>query len=184
MTKRALQYRLFATAFGVSGVAWGDAGLARVQLPEADVAATEQRLQKLGAVLVDSEPPTAVAHAIGELRAYFEGSRVDFGGIGLDESRLAEFNRRIYSALRMVGYGETTTYGALAARAGSPGAAQAVGTAMGRNPWPVIVPCHRVLAAAQAIGGFSAYGGAATKAKLLRMEGVDLDRGQLTLPGL
>jgi methylated-DNA-[protein]-cysteine S-methyltransferase len=184
MTARALQYQLFDTAFGSCGVAWSDIGLTRVQLPERDGAATAQRLQKLGAVRVEGEVPPGVTCAMAQLRAYLDGVCVDFADVDLDQSQLAEFNGRIYKALRTVGYGETTTYGGLAALAGSPGAAQAVGTAMGRNPWPVIVPCHRVLAAAQAIGGFSAYGGAVTKAKLLRMEGVDLDRGQLLLPGL
>jgi methylated-DNA-[protein]-cysteine S-methyltransferase len=184
MTARALQHQLFDTAFGTCGVAWSDAGLSRVQLPERDGAATEQRLLKLGAVRSDGEVPAHATRAIEQLRAYFDGVRVEFMEIELDQSQLAEFNGRIYAALRTIGYGETTTYGGLAALAGSPGAAQAVGTAMGRNPWPVIVPCHRVLAAAQAIGGFSAYGGAVTKTKLLRMEGVDLDRGQLLLPGL
>jgi methylated-DNA-[protein]-cysteine S-methyltransferase len=182
--KRTLQYRLFETAFGASGVAWSAAGLVRVQLPERDVAATKQRLEELGGVEADSELPRGVIEAIAELRDYFDGQRVDFAGVALDHSALGEFNGRVYAALRTVGYGETTTYGGLATLAGSPGAAQAVGTAMGRNPWPVIVPCHRVLAATQSIGGFSAYGGATTKAKLLRMEGVVLDRGQLLLPGL
>jgi methylated-DNA-[protein]-cysteine S-methyltransferase len=184
MTVRGLQYQLFDTAFGVCGVAWSDGGLARVQLPERDAAATEGRLQKYGAVRADGEAPAGVSHGMLQLRAYFDGARVDFADVALERSQLAEFSGRIYAALRTVGYGETTTYGELAALAGSPGAAQAVGTAMGRNPWPVIVPCHRVMAAAQAIGGFSAYGGAVTKAKLLRMEGVDLDRGQLLFPGL
>jgi methylated-DNA-[protein]-cysteine S-methyltransferase len=183
MAAPAPHYQLFDTAFGTCGVAWSDGGLTRVQLPERDVAATEGRLRKHGAVRADGEVPSGVADAVAQLRAYFEGAKVHFVDVVLDLGAMTEFNGRIYAALRTIVYGETITYGGLAALAGSPGAAQAVGTAMGRNPWPVIVPCHRVMAVAHAIGGFSAYGGAVTKAKLLRLEGVDLDRGQPMLPG-
>ncbi len=184
MSPSSHHYCVFDTAFGVCGVAWSDAGLIRVQLPERDPTATEQRLLKLAAIRWDAAPPHHAAHSVKQLQSYFNGERIVFAGVALDERSVADFNRRIYSALRDIGYGQTTTYGALADRAGSPGAAQAVGTAMSRNPWPVIVPCHRVMAAAKALGGFSAYGGAATKQRLLRLEGVDLDHGQPMLPGL
>jgi methylated-DNA-[protein]-cysteine S-methyltransferase len=151
MTARVLEYCLFDTSFGFCGLAWSEAGLVRVQLPERDGASTEQRLRKGGALRFECEVPARVAHATVQLRAYFDGVRVDFADVALDVSSLVEFDGRIFAALRTVGYGATTTYGGLAA---------------------------------QAIGGFSAYGGAVTKAKLLRMEGVDLDRGQLLLPGL
>lgn len=176
-------YQLFETAFGVCGIAWSEHGLSRVQLPERDLAATKNRLQKNGATSWDAEPPPHAARGITQLQSYFAGTTTGFIALSLDDSGITEFNQRIYRALRAVPFGQTTTYGALAQSAGSPGAAQAVGTAMSRNPWPVIVPCHRVLAAAQAIGGFSAFGGAVTKRHLLRHEGVDLDHGQLGLPG-
>jgi methylated-DNA-[protein]-cysteine S-methyltransferase len=178
------RYFLFNTAFGICGVAWSDAGLTRVQLPERDPAATEQRLTKYAAKRWEGALPPSVASSIADLRAYFDGGRVEFKSAVLDIANVTEFNQRIYAALREVGVGTTTTYGALAALVGSPRAAQAVGTAMARNPWPVVVPCHRVLAAAQGTGGFSAYGGVVTKRHLLALEGVHLDGGQLGLPGL
>jgi methylated-DNA-[protein]-cysteine S-methyltransferase len=109
---------------------------------------------------------------------------IDFQSLSLDLQSVTDFNQRIYAALRRIPFGTTTTYGALALSVGNPGAAQAVGIAMARNPWPVVVPCHRVLAAAKNIGGFSAFGGTATKRRLLQLEGVDLDHGQSDLPGL
>jgi methylated-DNA-[protein]-cysteine S-methyltransferase len=177
-------YHLFDTTLGLCGVAWSDAGLTRVQLPERDAAATEQRLLKYATAQWDGPLPPAIGACIAELRAYFDGARVDFQAAVLDVTGVADFNARVYDALRRVGFGATTTYGALATQVGSPGAAQAVGTAMARNPWPVVVPCHRVLAAARGMGGFSAYGGVVTKRHLLRLEGVDLDGGQLGLPGI
>lgn len=116
--------------------------------------------------------------------AYFEGEPVDLSFIPLDMSDLTETEQAIYTALRLVPYGQTTTYGELAARIGQPGAARAVGMAMARNPWPLVVPCHRVLAKGGALHGFSAPGGLDTKRRMLVMEGVDLDRGEPMLPGL
>jgi methylated-DNA-[protein]-cysteine S-methyltransferase len=115
---------------------------------------------------------------------YLAGKSVDFSKVDLDLAGVGDFHRQIYAATRRVGWGETVTYGELARRVGSPGAARAVGQAMGRNPIPIIVPCHRVLASGRKIGGFSAFGGAVTKARLLELEGVHLDDGTPLLPGL
>ena len=102
----------------------------------------------------------------------------------LDLTGVGDFHRRIYDLTRDVGWGETITYGELARRVGAPGAARAVGQAMGRNPIPIIIPCHRVLASGGKVGGFSAFGGAVTKTRLLALEGVHLDKGTPLLPGL
>ncbi len=112
------------------------------------------------------------------------GERIDFSGIALDLAGVGPFHRSIYEALCRVGWGETTTYGALARQAGDVGASRAVGQAMGRNPIPIIIPCHRVLASGGKPGGFSAFGGAVTKQRLLALEGVHLDGGAPLLPGL
>ena len=108
---------------------------------------------------------------------------IDFADVALDLGSVGDFQRRIYDATRALVWGQTATYGDLARQAGSPGAARAVGQAMGHNPVPIIVPCHRVLAAGRRIGGFSAYGGALTKERLLAMEGIHLG-GTPLLPGL
>jgi methylated-DNA-[protein]-cysteine S-methyltransferase len=148
-----------ASPFGPFAVSWSAEGLTRVRLlvDEADTSA--------------GSAPSYVRPAVERLTAYFSGERVDFCDLVLDTRDLPPFHARIYAALRQIGYGAVTTYGALAVAAGSDvGASRAVGVALGKNPWPVIVPCHRVLAGTK-LGGFSAPGGAQTKRRLLLLEG-------------
>lgn len=177
-------FHLFDTAFGLCGIAWNADGLVRMQLPERDRTTAEKRLGALGAKPWTGAPPAEILPVIAMLERYFGGEAVDFRPLQLDLQGIEPFNRRVYDALREVGWGATTTYGALAKRVEAPGAAQAVGVAMARNPWPVIVPCHRVLAAKHKTGGFSAHGGAETKLKLLAMEGVTTSDDLPMLPGL
>lgn len=177
------EFMLFETALGVCGLSWSDEGLLRVQLPDRDAATTAARLAK-GAQRAGTALPDFAADAAERLARYAGGDVVDFTDVPLDFAGLATFEASVYRALRRVARGSTVTYGELAALAGSAGAAQAVGTAMARNPWPVVVPCHRVLAAGNKAGGFSAPGGLKTKMKLLAMEGVHLDGGAPMLPGL
>ena len=163
------RYCLFDTAFGLTGIAWNDHGLTRVQLPEKDAAATRARLEKRGAV--EGEPPPPLASLLAHLCAYFDGAEVEFGGIPVDlAAGTTDERRRIYEAARALRWGETASYGEVARRAGIPRGAQAVGQAMAANPLPIIIPCHRVLAAGGRLGGFSAYGGALTKERLLVLE--------------
>lgn len=161
-------YRLFQTAFGPCGIAWSAAGVTRFQLPEADAARTGARLAKGRA---PADPPPEIQRVVTALSGYFAGVPVDFADVPLDLDRESAFHRAVYAATRAVGWGRTTTYGALASLVGEPGAARAVGRAMARNPVPVIIPCHRVLAAGDRLGGFSAHGGTVTKERLLRLEG-------------
>lgn len=168
----AAHYHLFDTYFGTCAIAWNEAGLTRVQLPEATPAATEACMRRGGAERCEASPPEYAAAAVGALQHYFADAGDDLSALQLDFGIVTDFNAAIYRALRAVPRGETVTYGDLAKQVGSPGAARAVGMAMGRNPWPVIVPCHRVLASGQKMGGFSAPGGTVTKERLLALEGV------------
>lgn len=177
-----MRYQLFDTVFGTCAIAWSVAGLTRVQLPEATRAKTEARMRRGGAEPAKSPLPAFAQDAVNALQCYFAGSAASLEALRLDESIVTADNASIYRALRAVPRGKTVTYGELAKQVGRPGAARAVGTAMGRNPWPVIVPCHRVLASGHKMGGFSAPGGAATKEKLLSLEGVAI--GDPVLPGL
>jgi methylated-DNA-[protein]-cysteine S-methyltransferase len=177
-------YHVFDTAIGACGVAWSERGVTRLQLPERTPAATERRLRGRPVDSGAGEPPAPVRKAIAMLERYFAGERVDFSSVALDLSGVGPFHRKIYDATRSLGWGETASYGDLARQAGSPGAARAVGQAMGHNPVPIIIPCHRVLASGRKIGGFSAYGGAVTKERLLALEGVHLGGGTPLLPGL
>ena len=162
-------YHLFETRLGLCGIAWSDEGITRFRLPDPDGAAAENAL---GAKAAPQQPPPHIAAAVAEAKRYFDGERIDFGKIGLDLSGVDPFRRTVYDALRAVAWGETVTYGELAKRAGAPGAAQDVGIAMARNPVPLIIPCHRVLAAGGKIGGFSAPGRTKTKECMLALEGV------------
>jgi len=172
-------YTLFETAIGWIGIAWSEAGLTRLQLPERSEAATERRL--LAAIASDAgpapqraagDPPAAIAALIEALLRYAAGEPVDFSDVPVDLAGVDPFRRAVYDAARKLGFGDTTTYGGLASAAGHAGLARETGEALGRNPVPVVIPCHRIVAAGGKLGGFSAPGGATTKARLLAMEGV------------
>jgi methylated-DNA-[protein]-cysteine S-methyltransferase len=177
---------LFDTAIGPCGIAWSARGLTAVQLPEADPARTEKRLIAKSASAGAAEPPPPVAALIADIKRYLAGEQVDFSAVAVDLDGVDPFRRKLYDAMRAVGFGHTTTYGELAHTIGlsEPQAAQDVGQAMGRNPVPIVIPCHRVLAAGKKLGGFSAHGGPSTKARLLALEGVHPDGGAPRLPGL
>jgi len=162
-------HHLFETKLGLCGIAWSDQGVTRFRLPDPDRDAVEQALRARGQ---PQEPPPHIAAAVAEAKRYFGGERIDFTALGLDLASVEPFRRAIYDALRAVGWGETVTYGELAKRAGAPGAAQDVGVAMARNPVPLIIPCHRVLAAGGKLGGFSAPGRTEAKERMLALEGV------------
>lgn len=166
-------YHVFDTALGRMGIAWSTLGLTRVSLPERDAGALAARLGADYRVATDVLPGW-VAKVVAALKRYAEGSREDFLEVPLDLEGVGEFRRRIYEATRQVGHGEVVSYGELARRLEEPGAARAVGQAMAQNPWPVIIPCHRVLASSGRPGGFSAHGGLDTKQRLLELEGRSL----------
>jgi methylated-DNA-[protein]-cysteine S-methyltransferase len=181
-----IRHHLFETALGPCGVAWNARGLRAVQLPERTQALTERRLIAKAGSAGPAEPPPAIAAVVADIQRYLDGARVDFRAVPIDLETLEPFRRRLYEALRDIGFGATTTYGELAKRIGADPVegARDVGAAMGKNPVPIVVPCHRVLAAGGKLGGFSAPGGGATKAKLLALEGVHFDGGTPRLPGL
>src|SRR5262245_15316869 len=167
----ATAYAIVDTAIGPVGVAWSQNGICRVALPERDRARMAQRFAA-GVGAESGEPPARIAEAIELIRRYAAGETVDFSNVPIDLEGSDLFRRAIYAAARKLGFGETTTYGGLADAAGHPGKARETGEALGRNPVPLIVPCHRILAAGGRIGGFSAPGGASTKQGLLELEGV------------
>jgi methylated-DNA-[protein]-cysteine S-methyltransferase len=170
----ACEYALFDTPLGACGIAWGPRGIRRFQLPEATREQTEQRLLVGIEGATAAEPPPRVRQALRRVLLHLSGKPQDFSGLELDMETVPPFHRRVYEAARQAPAGRTLTYGQMAQLAGSPGASRAVGQAMARNPFPLLVPCHRVLAAGNKAGGFSAYGGAETKARLLGLEGVAL----------
>lgn len=179
----ATGFALFDTAIGRCGIAWGDAGTVALQLPEASEAKTAARLRETCPTVAEGPPPPpSVAEAIGLVASLLRGEAADLSTIVLDMAGVPDFHRRVYDVAREIPPGRTLTYGAVAARLGEPGAARAVGRALGRNPFAIIVPCHRVVAAGGAMGGFSAGGGVDTKRRILAIEGARAE--EPTLPGI
>jgi methylated-DNA-[protein]-cysteine S-methyltransferase len=170
-------FALFETAIGPCAIAWGEGGILGVQLPEADETRTRSRMRRRFPDAREGSPPTDVEHIIARIVALLGGEPVDFSAVTLDMERVPEFNRRVYEIARTIRSGATITYGEIAKRLGVPAEAREVGEAMGRNPFPIIVPCHRVLAANGKLGGFSAPGGVRTKRRLLAIEGARSTEG-------
>jgi methylated-DNA-[protein]-cysteine S-methyltransferase len=169
------RYHVFETAGGFCGIAWNDAGVTRFQLPTKSAEATERLLLRRIPGAEPAVPDAGVGAAIKAVERYFAGEEIDFSDVALDLEDQDDFFKRIYDAARRIGWGHTTTYGAIARELGAgPEAARDVGQAMAKNPVALIIPCHRVLAAGGKIGGFSAPGGSTSKARMLELEGVRL----------
>ena len=164
-------FALFDTPIGACGIAWDGAVVSGVQLPESRESATRTRLQRRFPDARETAPPAAVKRAIAGIRTLLRGDATDLSAIALALDGVPAFHRRVYEAARTIPPGATLTYGEIASRVGAPGSARAVGQALGRNPFAIIVPCHRVLAANGKLGGFSANGGASTKLRMLAIEG-------------
>jgi methylated-DNA-[protein]-cysteine S-methyltransferase len=169
------RYHIFETAGGWCGIAWNGVGITRFQLPASNANATERNLLRRLPGALPSTPADAVLTAVGAVRKYFAGEKIDFSDLDLDLNDQESFFKQVYAAARRVRWGQTTTYGALAKELGAgPEAARDVGQAMAKNPVALIIPCHRVLAAGGKVGGFSAPGGSASKIRMLELEGVQV----------
>jgi methylated-DNA-[protein]-cysteine S-methyltransferase len=177
MNRSAHQYLIFETARGFCGIAWNSVGITCLRLPTRIASAAEQSLRRRAPGAQPGAPTLAVAEAFAAVQRYFEGEETDFSGFRLDLGEQEAFFKEVYAAARRVRWGHTTTYGQLTKELGAgPEAARDVGQAMARNPVPLIIPCHRVLAAGGKIGGFSAPGGSAAKIRMLELEGVHVEQ--------
>lgn len=178
---RSNGFALFATAIGACGIAWGPRGIVGVQLPEGGEGATRERMQRRFPQWPEGDAPADVAPSMAGIRALLAGEPLDLCEIALDFEGVSEFHRRVYEIARRIPPGRTRTYGDIAAELGDKGLARAVGQALGLNPFAPVVPCHRVLAAGGKWGGFSAHGGAASKLRMLAIEGArpDSESGDL-----
>jgi methylated-DNA-[protein]-cysteine S-methyltransferase len=175
MVQAVQHYLIFETAGGYCGIAWSKAGITRFQLPTESGEATERLLLKRLPDAKPADPTPEIAKAVDAVKRYFQGEAVDFSALALDLGPQQAFFASVYDAARKIGWGQTTTYGALAKELGAgPEKARDVGQAMAKNPVALIIPCHRVLAAGNQIGGFSAPGGASAKQRMLKLEGVNL----------
>lgn len=172
----AIGFCLFDTAIGSCGLAWSDRGIAGAQLPEANQEATRARMQRRYPGVPLAQPPASVQSVAMRVSALLEGNPDSLVDVVLDMDGVPDFQQRVYRVTRAIPPGRTLTYGDVADQLGEPGAARAVGQALGHNPFAPIVPCHRVLAARSGGGGFSAEGGVATKLRMLQIEKAQLGR--------
>jgi methylated-DNA-[protein]-cysteine S-methyltransferase len=168
------QFALFDTAIGACAIAWSEAGIVALQLPERARTRTQARLLRRWPEASETAPPPAVAAAVDAVVTLISGAApdrigVDLNAIALDLEDVPAFDRNVYEVARTIAPGKTLTYGEIAARIGAPDARE-VGQALGRNRIPIIVPCHRVVASGGKTGGFSARGGVDTKLRLLEIE--------------
>lgn len=168
-------FTLFDTAIGRCGLAWGKAGIVGTALPGPSDEQVRRRFTERFPGAAESAPPEALAPIITGVIALMTGEKVDLSAAPLDMTAVPPFHRRVYDVARRIPPGETMTYGEIALAMGEPReAARAVGEAMGRNPFPILMPCHRVLGAGGRPGGFSAPGGVETKLKMLQIEGAKI----------
>lgn len=163
---------VFETALGFMGLSWNEKGVTHLFLAEQRRESVERRLLRATGAGPSGLMPPWVEDLVAAIKAYAGGSRVDFSAVPVDLAGVDAFRLAIYAAARKLGFGETTTYGELAKRAGHGGLPRETGAALGANPVPLIIPCHRILAAGGKIGGFSAPGGSASKERMLALEGV------------
>jgi methylated-DNA-[protein]-cysteine S-methyltransferase len=175
MLMAAQGFTVFDTALGACGLAWGERGIMRVLLPEGSADKTRARLKRRFPEAAEAAPPPHIAKLIGDIIALMTGEPRDFNDVALDLGNISEFNRKVFGIARSIPAGQTLTYGAIATRLGDRLLARDVGQALGQNPFPIVVPCHRVLAAsgksgAIKTGGFSAPGGVDTKMRMLSIE--------------
>jgi methylated-DNA-[protein]-cysteine S-methyltransferase len=163
-------FTVFDTALGACGVAWNERGLTRVLLPDGSKEKIRSRLQRQFPRSRDADPPAHIVRGIADIVALMQGEPRDLGYVALDMSAVPDFNRKVFDIARTIPAGQTLTYGEIATRLGDKSLARDVGAALGQNPFPIVVPCHRVLAASGKTGGFSAPGGVTTKMRMLSIE--------------
>jgi methylated-DNA-[protein]-cysteine S-methyltransferase len=166
----AQEFALFDTAVGHCGIAWSARGVLGVQLPELSETATRTRLQRRYPDAREASPSGKVQETIDDIVGLLDGNARDLSAVVLDMQGVPQFNQRVYAVARTISFGATLSYGEIAAQLGDRGAAREVGEALGQNPFPIIIPCHRVMAAGGKLGGFSAAGGVTTKLRLLNIE--------------
>ena len=170
------RYHLFETAAGFVALGWNASGVSALRLPATNVDEAERALLRRLPMALRTDPPPHVRPIVDAVARYFAGDRVDFSATPVDLGPQSPFFERVYALVRSLGWGETMTYGAVAKALGAgPEYARDVGQAMANNPVPLIVPCHRVTGAGGKIGGFSAPGGAMSKARMLALEGVAIE---------
>ncbi len=171
MTDSHYGFALFDTAIGECCVVWNKRGIVRTRLPEGGARAARDQIARRYPAARETAPPDEIKRAIDDMIALLGGEPKDLTGVKIDTTDVPDFNRQVYNIARTIPAGATMTYGQIAERLGDRRLSRDVGQALGQNPFPIIVPCHRVLAAGGKTGGFSAPGGVSTKMRMLTIEG-------------
>jgi methylated-DNA-[protein]-cysteine S-methyltransferase len=166
----ARSYAFFSTAIGDCAVAWNDAGLTGVWFPEATREGLQRRVCQRCPDALETAPSGDIADIVRAIDRLLAGEHVGFDAARLDLTDIDDFDRRVYEVTSAIAAGHVLSYGDVAARVGNGASAREVGQSLGRNRWPIVVPCHRVVATGKGLGGFSAPGGTATKRRLLAIE--------------
>jgi methylated-DNA-[protein]-cysteine S-methyltransferase len=174
-----LHFALFETAIGRCGIVWSERGIVAVRFPERGENAVRNRIAQRFPHAHEAAPPEKTRHAIDGITALLGGEARDLRHIEIDLGDAPDFNCRVYEVARAIPPGKTLSYGEVAERLGDRNLARDVAQALGQNPVPIIVPCHRVMAAGRKTGGFSAPGGVQTKLKLLSIEGAQLEEAPM-----
>jgi methylated-DNA-[protein]-cysteine S-methyltransferase len=169
-------FAVFDTAIGPAAIAWGPHGIVGSQLPEPNERDARAHMNRRFPDAAETAPPPVIRRAIDDIVALMKGEARDLLEAKLDMDGIPDFHRRVYEVARAIPPGQTLSYGEVAEKLGAPGAARAVGAALGQNRFPIIVPCHRVLGAGGKVGGFSARGGTTTKMRLLNIEGAKVNQ--------
>jgi len=163
-------FALFDTAIGACGIAWGERGIVALRLPHSNDGRMRAGLRRRFPDAQEAELPADVRRAVELIQALLGGEPIDLSAIALDMNEVPAFERSVYEIARKVPPGATLTYGDIAEKLGDKLLSRDVGQALGRNPFPIVVPCHRVVAAGGKLGGFSAPGGNAAKRRMLAIE--------------
>lgn len=164
-------YTIFDTAIGRCGMVWSNSGVVAVQLPEAREIDTRRRIFQVHPEAREQVPPLNTELAIEGIVALLQGHEPDFSDVSLDAGGVPAFHRRVYEYTCTIPRGETRTYHEIAKALGASGAAHSVAQAISKNPYMIIVPCHRVLEAGSYADRISPYGGVISKRRLLALEG-------------
>jgi methylated-DNA-[protein]-cysteine S-methyltransferase len=171
MAFRVIAFHIFETELGFAGIAWRDAGIVALAFPQAEVSRVRARFSKRNGNAAETTPPSEIAAVAAGVRKLLTGSPETFDDARLDMSAVSPFDRSVLDLTRRIAPGRTKTYGGLARELGDASLSRRVGQALARNPYPIVVPCHRVIGAGGRMTGFSAPGGAAVKEQLLKIEG-------------
>ena len=178
------KFALFDTAIGACGVAWGERGIVGFQRPESREDEARSRFRKRHPDAEEAAPPPGILPVIERIRALMTGEKIDLADVALDMKAVPDFDGKVYAIARSIPPGSTLTYGEIASRLGDKSLSRDVGAALGRNPFPIVIPCHRVLAAGGKTGGFSARGGVAIKMRILAIEGARTNDAPLLFDNL